>query len=170
MAVKKLPLWLLKNSDQAAVLRRMSQPVDLATVSAKEFQSLIDQMVVTMYKANGIGLAAPQIGQNIRLAVIAHEIDPQLTETLVMINPVIEHPSSEQESYEEGCLSVPKVFGVVSRSIQLQLQAIDRSGRPFRLNASGLLARAIQHEIDHLNGRLIVDRMTAITHGQKYLP
>lgn len=170
MAPKKIPLWLLKNPDQAQVLRRVAEPVDLTVVTSSAFQELIENMTVTMYKANGIGIAAPQIGQAIRLAVIAPEVDPQLHAPLVLINPVIETPSSEQETYEEGCLSVPKVFGTVSRSVRLTLKSIGRDGRPYQLVASDLLARVIQHEVDHLHGRLFLDRAEAITSGQKYLP
>lgn len=170
MSKKTLPLWLLKNTTQAELLRQVAVPVDVAQVPTADFQELIDTMVVTMYKANGIGLAAPQIGQSIRLAVIAHEIDRQLNKPLVLINPIIANPSSEQDRYEEGCLSIPKVFGTVDRSLRLTLKAIDRHGQPYRLSANALLARAIQHEVDHLNGRLIVDRVTAITSGHKFLP
>lgn len=170
MTIKTLPLWVLKVPAQALLLRQVAVPIELSQVTTPEFQQLIETMVVTMYKANGIGLAAPQIGQSIRLAVIAPEVDPALHEPLVLINPVITDPSGEQESYEEGCLSVPKVFGTVARSRHLTLQAFDRQGQPYRLAASELLARVIQHEVDHLNGRLFLDRTTGITSGQKYLP
>src|SRR5690349_7319153 len=131
MAIQKLPLWVLKNPVQAKLLRHVAEPVDRSEVERPEFQQLIEQMVVTMYKARGIGLAAPQIGRSIRLAVIAPEVDRDLHEPLVLINPVIHQPSSDQETYEEGCLSVPKVFGPVSRSLRLTLSAMDRRGQPF---------------------------------------
>lgn len=170
MAVKKLPLWLLKNSVQAKLLRQVSEPVELPRIATADIQDLIDRMITTMYQANGIGLAAPQIGLSIRLAVIATEVDRQLRDPLVMINPMIEQTSSQQETYEEGCLSVPKVFGPVGRSLQVQVTAIDRQGRTYRLQANNLLARVIQHELDHLNGRLFLDRADRITSGHKYLP
>lgn len=170
MSATKLPLWLLKNPDQAILLRSTAGPVDLATISSTDFQTLIDEMVVTMYQANGIGLAAPQIGRSIRLAVIAPEVDVLLHEPLVLINPTITNPSGNQEVLEEGCLSIPKVYGPVHRAAQLTLQAIDRRGRPYRLTANGLLARVIQHEIDHLLGRLFIDRAEKITSGKKFLP
>jgi peptide deformylase len=169
MSPKKLPLWQIHNATQADLLRRVAVPVELQQIPSVDFQALIENMVVTMYKANGIGLAAPQIGLSIRLAVIAPEVDGQLHRPLVLINPVIENPSSEQETYEEGCLSVPKVFGTVGRSLRLTLKAIDRLGQPYTLTAANLLARVIQHEVDHLNGRLFLDRATAITSGQKFL-
>ncbi len=170
MSSKKLPLWLLKDPAQAQLLRRVAEPIELHQVTTAAFQDLIERMVVTMHQANGIGLAAPQIGRSIRLAVIAPEVDPQLREPLVLINPVIENLSGEQETYEEGCLSVPKVFGSVARSLRLTLKSINRRGQPCQLRASDLLARVIQHEVDHLNGRLFLDRAAAITSGQNYLP
>lgn len=170
MSRTKLPLWLLKDPDQARLLRLTAADVDLLEISKPTFQQLIDDMVVTMYQANGIGLAAPQIGQSLRLAVIAPEVDASLSEPLVIINPTITKPSSEQEVIEEGCLSIPKVFGPVHRALSLTVQALDRRGRPFRLNASGLLARVIQHEVDHLLGRLFIDRADHISSGKKFLP
>lgn len=167
---QKLPLWFLKNPPQAELLRRVAAPISLPDISTELFQQRLDDMVLTMYKSQGIGLAAPQIGLSLRLAVIAPEVDPALTKPLMLINPVIEAPSAEQDSHEEGCLSVPKVFGSVRRATQLKLKALDRDGQPYQLQAEGLLARVIQHEVDHLNGRLFLDRADAITSGHKFLP
>lgn len=165
MAKSKLSLWLLRDPGQAEVLRRPARPVDWPVIATPEFQRLIDEMFVTMHEADGIGLAAPQIGQSIRLAVI----NSQATENrqpLVLINPVIEQTSPEQVSMEEGCLSIPKVFGRVPRARSLWLAAVDRDGNRYRLEAHDLFARVIQHEIDHLNGRLYIDRSTEITSGK----
>lgn len=170
MARPKLALWLLKDPVQAKLLRLTATPVDLAAIPSPAMQQLIDAMVVTMYQANGIGLAAPQIGQSIRLAVIAPEVDPKLTEPLVLINPTIHQPSTVQDVVEEGCLSIPKVFGPVHRATSLTLNAINLQGHPYRLAASGLLARVIQHEVDHLLGRLFIDRTDQITSGKRFLP
>lgn len=170
MSRTKLPLWLLKNPSQAELLRATAKTVDLTSILKPTMQQLIDEMVVTMYQANGIGLAAPQIGQSIRLAVIAPEVDQSLHEPVVLINPVISDLSTGQETIEEGCLSIPKVYGPVARAAEVTLQAMDRHGRPYRLNASGLFARVIQHEVDHLLGRLFIDRADGISSGKKYLP
>ncbi len=167
MADTKLPVWKLRVPSQAEVLRASAQPA-LGLIEQPDFQHLIDDMVATMYQAEGIGLAAPQIGKSIRLAVIAGEVDDR-TEPLVLINPVIESPSLKQASMEEGCLSIPKVYGMVNRSASLELSAFDRRGKAFRLRAHGLLARVIQHEFDHLNGKLIVDRAEPITQGKELL-
>ncbi len=170
MARPTLPLWLLRDAQQAQLLRLRAEVLDLAVLKEESYQKLIDTMVTTMYKARGIGLAAPQIGRSIRLAVIAPEVDDRLREPLVLVNPKIHAPSATQETVEEGCLSVPKVFGEVTRSLALTLKAFDRFGQPYTLQADRLLARVIQHEIDHLDGRLFVDRTSHITSGQKYLP
>lgn len=169
MTRPKLPVWLLKNPDHISVLRRVAEPVDLMTVLSAATQHLIDDMVATMYQANGIGLAAPQIGRSEKLAVIAPEVDSHLTEPLVLINPAVDVIGSDQDVIEEGCLSIPKVFGPVPRAARVKLRAIDRHGRPYTLETGGMLARVIQHEIDHLNGRLFIDRADAITNGKKFL-
>ncbi len=170
MPTTTLPVWLLKNSNQVAILRQVATPVDLAIIPSTGLQQLIDDMVATMYRANGIGLAAPQIGRSDKLAVIAPEVDPSLTEPLVLINPVVTPLGDEPATLEEGCLSIPKVFGSVQRAARVKLQAINRRGRPYALEGAGLLARVIQHEVDHLNGKLFIDRTDAITSGKKYLP
>ncbi len=166
----KLPLWTIFVPDQCSVLTAPAQDVDVATLSDAAFQQLIDDMVVTMRQAKGIGLAAPQVGRKIRLAVISDEVDGQLLQPLVLINPRLTKLSPEQESGEEGCLSIPGVYGQVRRSRHLTLQAFDRHGRFYTLNASHLLARVIQHEADHLAGVLFIDRAEAITAGRERLP
>ncbi len=165
----KLRIWSLFNADETKLLRTPSEPVELARVSTAEFQELIDDMFVTMRQAKGIGLAAPQVGQPIRLAIIAEEVDPQLPEPLTMINPQIVSPSLDQEVSEEGCLSIVGVFGDVQRATNITVRAFDRAGKPYTLKATNLLARAIQHEVDHLNGILFTDKATIITKGQDLL-
>jgi peptide deformylase len=113
-------------------------------------------MFDTMYRAQGIGLAAPQVGRTERLAVV--EVDDN---RIVMINPEIVADDGSDKA-EEGCLSIPDLFGDVTRPAQVTLRALDRDGIPFELNAAGLLARAIQHEIDHLHGRLFIDYLSVL--------
>ncbi len=165
MAKTRLPVWLLRDHDQAKFLRQPSQPVEWSEILKPDFQTLIDEMLVTMRQANGIGLAGPQIGRSIRLAVIDGQANDR-REPFILINPVIETISADQAALEEGCLSAPKVYGLVPRARRLTVVAVDRQGQTYRLEASELLARVIQHEVDHLNGRLFIDRATAITTGR----
>ncbi len=124
-------------------------------------QKLIDDMVETMHAARGVGLAAPQVGVPLRLAVVqlpAEDEDPMAGKLIVLINPEIVKTVGE-ETMDEGCLSVPGYVGRVRRAQQITVKALDRHGKPFRLKAEGLLAEAIQHEVDHLNGLLFFDRL-----------
>jgi len=116
-------------------------------------------MFETMYAAEGIGLAAPQVGVSKRLFVMDIR-DPE-AEPQAVVNPVIvEHSGSERG--EEGCLSLPGLYGVVERSAQIVMEGLDPDGKPIRIDASGLLARCIQHEIDHVDGILYIDRLSPI--------
>ena len=117
--------------------------------------SLIGEMFDAMDRARGLGLAAVQVGELIRLFVTLVPRD----EPRVFINPDILETSIEEVSYEEGCLSIPGINADVSRPASVRVQAWGEKGRPFTLNADGLLARVIQHEMDHLNGILFIDRL-----------
>jgi len=125
---------------------------------------LIDDMIETMHAAPGVGLAANQVGIPIQLAVIdlsAREEDEQRHPLIVLINPeILSLRGSVVE--EEGCLSIPDYAENVKRARQVRVRAQDRSGKPFELEAEGLLAKALQHEIDHLNGLLFVDRLSTL--------
>ena len=133
-------------------LREVSSPVPCINEDVKR---LIDEMFITLKKSNGIGLAAPQIGRNIRLFIVQLEEN----DGMVFINPEIIRTSDEQCSMEEGCLSIPKVYEKVIRPKDVTLQYMDINGRKQLIQATGLLARVIQHEYDHLNGVLFVDRL-----------
>ena len=133
-------------------LREVSSPVPCIN---EEIKILIDEMFVTLKKSNGIGLAAPQIGKNIRLFIVQLEEDSGM----VFINPEVIRTSNEQCSMEEGCLSIPKVYEKVIRPKDVTLQYMDINGKKQLIQATGLLARVIQHEYDHLNGVLFVDRL-----------
>ena len=133
-------------------LREVSSPVPCINEDVKR---LIDEMFITLKKSNGIGLAAPQIGRNIRLFIVRLEEN----DGMVFINPEIIRTSDEQCSMEEGCLSIPKVYEKVIRPKDVTLQYMDINGRKQLIQATGLLARVIQHEYDHLNGVLFVDRL-----------
>lgn len=135
----------------APILRVETTPVAEIT---DELQRLIDDMFETMHAAQGIGLAAPQVGRTERLAVI--EVDG---ERLVAINPEIVEESGTDRA-EEGCLSIPDIYGEVDRSTRVVVEATGRDGARFSVEAEGLLARCLQHEIDHLHGKLFIDYLS----------
>ena len=124
-----------------------------------DMRKLVREMLQTMYTANGIGLAAPQVAVNKQLIVIDCEPDNPANPPLILINPKIKSYSHDLCSSEEGCLSIPGVYLDVVRPQRIELSFKDENGRPRKLKASGLLSRAIQHEMDHLNGVLFVDRI-----------
>ncbi len=137
-------------------LRRKAEPV--AEVDG-EIRRLIDDMAETMYAAPGIGLAAVQIDVPKRVVVI--DVSETRDRLQVFINPEIVEKEGEQ-TFEEGCLSVPGIFDEVTRAARVKLRALDREGRPFELVAEGLLATCIQHEIDHLDGKVFVDYLSKL--------
>ena len=132
-------------------LRQKSVPVPEVN---DEIRQLIQDMFETMIAYEGVGLAAPQIGKNIRMFVLIADDDVRR----VFINPQIIKTSSEVGDYDEGCLSIPQVYETISRPVAVTVQALNEKGRPFTLDADGLLARIIQHEYDHLDGILYIDR------------
>ena len=139
-------------------LRQKALPV---AVFDDALQTLIDDMFETMYDAPGVGLAATQVGIALRLAVMDCSEDKRTPQPIVIINPEILDPA-ERIEMEEGCLSVPGVVDKVQRYNQLKLRALDRHGQPFELAADGLLAQAVQHEIDHLDGKLYIDLLSSL--------
>ncbi len=122
-----------------------------------DIRQLADDMLETMYAAPGIGLAANQINVQKRIVVIDTSEDK--SEPLIFINPEIMSEQGERE-HEEGCLSVPEAYEMVTRADTVRVKALNRNGEPFELNADDLLATCIQHEIDHLNGKLFVDHLS----------
>lgn len=151
------------------MLKTPARLVDLPSLATKDMQKLIDNMIKTMWQADGVGLAATQIGKSMRLAVIVGEGGGR-TEPLILVNPTISVVGTEQNISEEGCLSVPGVFGNVARASHIIVKAFDRHGQAWTKPADDLFARIIQHEIDHLNGVLFIDRTTDFTKGQEKLP
>lgn len=147
------------------VLRMPTQPLKFPL--NKSVIKLIHDMVDTVRKANGVGLAAPQIGQNLQLAII--DIEEAGIPPFAIINPKITESSSEIESMEEGCLSLPGVFGEVKRPKKITIEAFDIEGKLFNITDDGFLAKVLQHEIDHLNNKLIIDCFDNITKGQELL-
>lgn len=133
------------------VLRKKTELVE--NPKSLEIQKLINDMIVTMKDANGIGLAAPQVGYSLQIFTVNLE-----EKIYVFINPEIKNISSDVIPFEEGCLSVNKIWGLVVRPKKLIIKALNENGKPVKIRAKGLLARIIQHEIDHLNGILFIDK------------
>lgn len=138
----------------------------------RALQNLIDDMVETMHAVHGLGLAAPQIGVSQQVIVIQlpeDEEDPQSGKLYVLCNPEIVKTAGEEES-EEGCLSVPGFAGDVRRAAVVTVKGLDRHGKKIRIKAEGLLARAFQHEIDHINGTLYIDRVDSPEKIRRIVP
>ncbi len=142
---------IIKEGDP--VLRQVAQPVERVT---KKLTALINDMAETMYAADGVGLAAPQIGEPIRV-IVADAGDG----LIALVNPVITKTDGEDIEVE-GCLSIPGITGYVKRYAQVQVQGLNEKGKPVKIQADGLLARILQHEIDHLDGILFIDKATSV--------
>jgi len=140
-------------------LRTRAVPVEPAWLAEADTQRLIDDMFETMYAAPGIGLAASQVDVHRRFMVI--DVSEEKERPLVFVNPQITARSGEQV-YQEGCLSVPGIFADVTRADTICVQALDRHGEAFTLDVDGLLAVCIQHEMDHLEGKLFVDYLSPL--------
>ena len=147
-------LTILRFPDER--LRTKATPVSEVTDGARDF---LDDMLETMYDAPGIGLAATQV--NVHQQIVVIDISEEKNEPNVFINPVITKADGEEVS-EEGCLSVPEYFAEVKRAEKVTVEALDRNGDKFTLEAEGLLAVCIQHELDHLKGKLFVDYLSSL--------
>ncbi len=139
--------------------RVLRQPAKRIAKVDQSIRQLAQQMLQTMYSADGIGLAAPQVGINKQMIVIDCEPDNPENKPLVLINPTIKGFGRKLCDAQEGCLSIPGVYLDVTRPEEIEVAYKDENGRPQTLKADGLLARAIQHEMDHLNGVMFVDRV-----------
>lgn len=152
MAIRKI----LKFPDQD--LRIKAKPIETFD---EELKNLTDDMFETMHSVNGIGLAATQIGVAQQVAVI--DISPEKNEPLVIINPkILILDSSKTEDYDEGCLSVPGFFETISRPSDIKLSYQELNGKRKEIKPKGLLTKVVQHELDHLNGRLFVDHISEL--------
>jgi peptide deformylase len=137
-------------------LRKPARPVENVD---DRIRALVDDMLETMYAAPGIGLAATQV--DVRKRIVVMDVSEEKNQPLAFINPTLLEREGESEA-EEGCLSVPGFYETVRRAGRVRVGALDRDGEPFELDASGLLAVCIQHEIDHLDGKLFVDYLSAL--------
>ncbi|ALZ82699.1 MULTISPECIES: peptide deformylase [Pseudomonas] len=138
-------------------LRTVAKPIDVVDDALRQ---TIDDMFETMYEAPGIGLAATQVNVHRRLVVI--DVSEDKSEPLVFINPEAEPLTQELGEYQEGCLSIPGFYEKVCRPERVRVTALDRDGKSFELECDGLLAVCIQHEIDHLDGKLFVDYLSPL--------
>ncbi|HEV7281313.1 MAG TPA: peptide deformylase [Pirellulaceae bacterium] len=138
------------------ILKRPSKPLRRVD---DDLRAMVREMFDLMYKAKGIGLAANQVDLPLRLFVVNTEGNPEKGQELVFINPVISRPRGTAEA-EEGCLSIPSVYGLVKRPKEVDVQAYDLQGNEITASLSGMMARVVQHELDHLDGTLFVERMS----------
>ncbi len=140
-----------------ARLRTVAKPVEEVN---DEIRNIVENMLETMYHAKGIGLAATQV--NIHQRIIVMDVSENNDQPYVMINPEYTPLDDDSEMMQEGCLSVPEYYADVKRHLRVQLTALDRDGNPYKLEADGLLAHCIQHECDHLDGKLFVDYLSTM--------
>ncbi|WP_058835808.1 peptide deformylase [Luteimonas abyssi] len=141
-------------------LRERALDVDPARLAEAGFQQRLDDMFETMYEAPGIGLAAPQIDVLERFMIV--DVTEGRDQPLVFVNPVIRERSDALRAHQEGCLSIPGIFAEVTRADGIEVEALDRHGKPFSMRIDGLLATCVQHEIDHLDGKLFIDYLSPL--------
>ena len=153
MAVKKII------TEPNKLLRQISKNIEKIT---EEDQKLMDDMLETMYAANGIGLAAIQIGVPKRIIVLDISKDSEKKEPMFFVNPIIKNKNHKKATYEEGCLSVPNQFAQIDRPSTCEVEYLDYYGKKKLLKADGLLATCIQHEMDHLEGILFIDYLSKL--------
>ncbi len=144
------------------VLCEKAAPVEAVT---DDVRRLVRDMMDTMYDAEGIGLAAPQVGISERILVVDVGDEDENGQVHALINPVIVEFGKETEKASEGCLSIPGIEEMVNRPARVIVEALNPDGDPVRIEAEGLLARALQHEVDHLDGILFVDRLSSLKRG-----
>ncbi|NJS35769.1 MAG: peptide deformylase [Brachymonas sp.] len=141
-------------------LHKVAKPVDLAAGVPKHIQALIANMLTTMYDAQGIGLAATQVDVHERLIVI--DVSEERNAPIVLINPNVTWASAEKQKGDEGCLSVPGIYDGVERSTSVKVSAADEHGQVREISADGLLAVCMQHEMDHLMGKVFVEYLSPL--------
>ena len=141
-------------------LRERAVDVDPALLAQPAFQKRLDDMFETMYDAPGIGLAAPQIDVLERFMIV--DVSEERGQPLVFVNPVIRNRSEALRAHQEGCLSIPGIYADVTRADGIEVEALDRHGKAFTMRVDGLLATCIQHEVDHLDGKLFIDYLSPL--------
>jgi len=146
----------------ARILREEAAPVEAVD---DDLRRLARDMFDTMYHAEGIGLAGPQVGVSRRILVVDVKNDDESRHVHALVNPVVVEASREQDKASEGCLSIPGLEENVTRPVRVTVEALSLDGDPVRIEADGLLARALQHEVDHLDGVLFIDRLSPLKRG-----
>lgn len=142
------------------LLRQKSRELSREEISSPKIQKLIDDMIETMWAVDGIGLAAVQVHQLLRVAIITENDTP-----IVIINPIVKKTSFRKESLEQGCLSIPGQHAAVKRPKSITISCLNRDGEEMTFTGEGLVSHIIQHEIDHLNGTLFIDKATNLQVG-----
>jgi peptide deformylase len=160
-------IWNIKDKKQEKFLRKKVRDFDFASAGKKEAAELVSRMRAAMRRANGIGLSANQIGLSLNVFVAAVPDPDGGTKFYAVFNPKLEKISDEQVTFEEGCLSVPETWGEVERPERVTLAGFNKFGKPVKIKAWGLLARVFQHEVDHLNGKLFIDRTKKVYQAEK---
>lgn len=153
------------------VLRQPTQPLSAEFLARDGIQTLIDNMIETMIEYSGVGLAAPQVHESLQLAVIESKGPRGEIPLIVLVNPSVTVIDSSPLQDWEGCLSIPEMRGRVPRHAKLRVDALDRHGKPQQIVAEGFFARVVQHELDHLKGRVYIDRMpdfSTLTHFAEF--
>jgi len=153
------------------ILREIAKPVDLQALTKpgdNELQQLIDDMIDTMRDEGGVGIAAPQVARSLQIVIVEYQQNERYPSQediplTVYVNPVITHLGEETSSFWEGCLSLKDLRGLVTRSKAITVEAFSREGKKMVVDAIGFLAVVLQHEIDHLHGKVFLDRMTDLT-------
>jgi peptide deformylase len=149
------------------ILHKKSKELTLEEIQTEDIQNLIKQMIPTMYLKDGVGLAAPQINRSLQICVIHKNYTDKKDKDLVLVNPVWKKVGIFKDWDEEGCLSVPNTFGKVKRYKKIKVKALDRDGNKLEFTASNFFARVIQHEVDHLNGILFIEKARDIHKAYK---
>jgi peptide deformylase len=145
------------------VLRQRARPLGVSALRDPLVQKLIDDMIETMHEYHGVGLAAPQVHEDLRIFVgLLDDAPEDDSEPMAVINPEITPLSDEKAEGREGCLSIPEIFGAVPRFVSIGLKGLNRDGKPIDVQLKDYAARVAQHETDHLDGILFLDRMTSM--------
>ena len=144
------------------ILHKNSKELTLEELSSKKVQNLIKQMTPTMHLKDGVGLAAPQVGKSLQICVIHKNYTVKKENDLILVNPTWKKVGIFRDWDEEGCLSVPDTYGKVKRYKKIKVEALDEKGKKLKFIASNFFARVIQHEIDHLNGILFIEKAKGI--------
>jgi peptide deformylase len=151
------------------ILRKVGKQITKDEIGLRKFKKFIKDLTETMYIRDGVGIAAPQVGESIMVCLIAKDFTPTKEKDLVLINPIWEKKSITKITDEEGCLSVPGVYGLVKRYKKIKVKAMDERGNEICFKAEDFPARVIQHEVDHLNGILFIDKAKHLRYTEKTL-